>query len=462
MNILRLAAGLVIALLQGYLIVDMILGSRFRRTWLKAAYAFGIGLGFSSLTFFLWRLFDLPANFRYVIFDMLVVVVLALVRFAIARVRGRGMDRTSPRGPGGSLEWGWLRPVTLTCLALAAVTFVSGSLVFPHGGWDAWAIWNLSGRFLFSGASDWRAFFDPAVLHSEYPLLMGGNAARLWTYRGAVNFAGPAAVSLAFFTLIFVLLASLASLARGRSAAWLAALVLLTSSLFIIMAPSQTADIPLSFYLLAGAGAFYLYERERLPRYHVLAGVCLGLGVWTKNEGFLLILAALVAHFAAGAGVRGWVKDSAALLAGALPAIGAALYQKLALAPPNDLVAAQSAATISGLLDVSRWAKVGAAFGAQFFTLETKAAVPIGLVMIALFAIGLREGAFEARTLRMLTILVPFILAGEWIVYLLSPYDLDWHLRTSLSRLYLHVWPAFVFAGLLAVRLPVTHPRNRL
>jgi len=45
-------------------------------------------------------------------------------------------------------------------------------------------------------------------------------------------------------------------------------------------------------------------------------------------------------------------------------------------------------------------------------------------------------------------------LAGYFVVYVITPYDIYWHLRFSLGRLFLQLWPATLFLFFLAVTGP--------
>jgi len=43
---------------------------------------------------------------------------------------------------------------------------------------------------------------------------------------------------------------------------------------------------------------------------------------------------------------------------------------------------------------------------------------------------------------------------GYFAVYLITPYDLVWHLSHSLGRLFLQVWPSALFLFFLAIKGP--------
>src|SRR5271170_3763649 len=105
-----------------------------------------------------------------------------------------------------SLEFGWapgpVVPVYFTLLlmaaaALAAIIFVVHSIFKPHGEWDAWSIWNLRARFLFRSGSSWTHAFSNRIAwsHPDYPLLIPGAVALLWTLARADSTLAPIGIA---------------------------------------------------------------------------------------------------------------------------------------------------------------------------------------------------------------------------------------------------------------------------
>jgi hypothetical protein len=45
---------------------------------------------------------------------------------------------------------------------------------------------------------------------------------------------------------------------------------------------------------------------------------------------------------------------------------------------------------------------------------------------------------------------------GYLVFYVITPYELKWHLETSLSRLLMQLWPSFILAAFLTTRSPET------
>jgi len=51
-------------------------------------------------------------------------------------------------------------------------------------------------------------------------------------------------------------------------------------------------------------------------------------------------------------------------------------------------------------------------------------------------------------------IILCMMVIGYYFVYIISPYNLNWHLVTSLPRLIIQLWPSVVFSYFLMVRTP--------
>ncbi len=51
-----------------------------------------------------------------------------------------------------------------------------------------------------------------------------------------------------------------------------------------------------------------------------------------------------------------------------------------------------------------------------------------------------------------LTVLITAL--SYYVVYLITPHDLGWHLKTSADRLFMHLWPSWVLLVFLVIRSP--------
>ncbi|MCX5678501.1 MAG: hypothetical protein NTY76_05265 [Candidatus Omnitrophica bacterium] len=471
-----LFASLIISLAMGLLLVFIAWPCRkplITNLSLKLALAVGIGIGISSSLFFLWLVMS-AYRFgfaSFVIAELLLCAALGAVLFGALKQEAQEclMLRRAENQIFSNRVYYVLTAAFLCATAFAISSFISKSACQPHGGWDAWAIWNMRARFIFRGLAAWKDAFTNVIswTNPDYPLLLPGMIARSWAYMGKCQTLAPAAIALVFTFATIGLLKSSLSLLRGREQGLLGAFILLGTPSFILHGASQYADVPLSFFILASIVILYL--NERLPGknngFLVLAGLITAFAAWTKNEGLFFLAAVIISRIFVTVpiiGIRGSLRQMAAFLAGSSPILLIIIYFKLFLAPPNkDILAAQ----ISGhwaekLADPSRYYFIISGFTNEFFRLGFlfTGAVPVLLVYLFLAGISIRK---EDRTAVLISILAVLImLTGYCAIYLTSPYDLKWHIGTTLNRLVLQLWPTIIFIYFMMVSPPgeIIHP----
>jgi hypothetical protein len=123
-----------------------------------------------------------------------------------------------------------------------------------------------------------------------------------------------------------------------------------------------------------------------------------------------------------------------------------AAFKYMVVTAPNTLVG-----QFSGTMLLTRFPKselhwtILKAFAANAFSFGAWLLCPVPLLLLHVLAkvrgVTLAGGAAPwLTTAGVLT----GVVAANYTVYLLTPYDLQWHLDSSLSRLLLQVWPAFL------------------
>jgi hypothetical protein len=425
----------------------------------------GLGLGLSSVSFFL-ALVGFGAGMPYFVVE--VVGLLVLLGLVLRRIRAGAL--TVPRDPAGRPARApfvsrLLVPVFAVSLIAAIVRFGYRSATYPHGGWDAATIWNLRARFLFRGADHWRDAFSDLMArgtHADYPLLVPGAAARAWSFIGSEAQAAPILLGLLFtLATAFLLLGVLASL-RSRGQGLVAGIVLLCCNTLVYQGANQYADVPLAFFMLATFVALVLADtvKEGGAGLVVLAGLTAGLAAWTKNEGLLFVLALVIAHLLVVAHLRGWkraIRRQGIMLLGLAPMLLLIIAFKWGVAPANDLLASlQPADIIDRLTTPSRIGYVLQSFGERFLTLSGwLVAAPLVLALYLLL-VGRREEGVELESMGTMLVTLGLVLAAYLFVYIVTPYDLAWHVNTSMHRLVLQAWPSLLFAYFLIARTPET------
>lgn len=415
-----------------------------RRLWLAFWSASGLGVGAVSLLYW-WMRTLLPWQNAWL------WAGLCLIPLAIALWNQRGAWQQFLRQRANWRQFGrqtlLLAAALLAISALALWRFAAVTRSAPDCEWDAIAIWNLHARFLFFGGSAWKDYFSIPYTHPDYPLLIPAWNAAGWSLLGRAVPGLPQGSGMLF------LLASVGSLAGfvqqvgGWKTALLAGAVLLASPAFITLAAWQYADVPLAFYTLAAAGFLMLAEKQPASSRGmlVLSGFTAGLAVWTKNEGWSILLGLIFARLAWQVFQRSRLGGWGWFTAGLLPPVITALFFKWFTAPPGDLFSGRSLGDFAGMLfDFSRWGLIFQEYGRQIFTLGGWV-LPV-LLPLALYAALNQPRQDKAESITWLAGLpLLFIQAQYLVIYLITPYPLAWHLQTSLDRLLIQTFPAFLF-----------------
>lgn len=430
---------------------------------IKGFLAVGLGFGLTSVCFFLWLLaFGFSGN-NYLIAETLLALCSAAILFYLVRTRD---SAGRPEFYSASIPNSRIRLLIAAAFCVALVYVLIALSLFllrePNGQYDAVAIWNLHARFIFRSGKQWTEAFSAALgaSHPDYPLLLPLSVARCWEYMGYESKIVPPLVAMLFALATIGLLVSAVRTLRTSTQAFLAGLVLLAPFLFITTAVSEGADTPLGFFLLAMLVLFCLQDRAPAGNYNCLlvAGMMTGFAAWTKNEGWIFLISTVVAHFVVIVrleGLRVCLRQMLFFAIGSMPVLLIVVYFKMQLAPPNDLIAGQGLmSTASKLADFSRYILILQAFADQVADFGGWRANPVYLLAVYPLFLGIRVEEKDKPGVATSIIALCLILTGYFFIYATTPNDLSWHLRTSLDRLLVQLWPGFVLVYFLTVRAP--------
>ena len=409
------------------------------------ALALCLGIGVSSVTTTALIASGLtPRDGLFVVTDVVIWAIAGTTGWWLWRRNARSVPNTHPPVRARSLNsLDWIVRAVFGAVAAIALGVVVASLrVAPHGDWDAWAIWNLHARFLFSGGEGWRDLLSVDWSQPGYPLLLPASVARVWAYAGHDTTAGPAIVAIVFGVTTVIVVMTTIGLERPR--AWIAGALLAGAGSFLAQIPSLCADVPIACFMVVSLAAAcgregVLAGRETSRTAALVSGGAGAMAAWTKNEGlvFVLVMLLLVAVVTVRRGAGRWLWW---WIAGGAPMLAALAWFKLALAPPSSWFG-QSPQVYAGLLsDTERYAVTASLMAQHLWRWGAPLAGIIPLLALAAVWLSVVGGG----AMRMMAALVALMFVGYSLAYLTTPFDITWHVTTSFDRLLVQVWPSLV------------------
>lgn len=394
------------------------------------------GLGASSLLCWLWlRVFG---TYNHGLIAVEIIILGALVYAAWIR---RTDWQWWVKGSGSLLAW----TAAVPPIAVSLAVFALQTGIEPHGGWDAWGIWNLRARFLFWGGERWMDGLSPEIRwsHTDYPMLLPCLVARCWLMTGDPGQWAPVAVHLIFTAALIVVLFSGLLQLRGPVTAVLAVFALAGGVSLGRYGASQYADVPLAAYMTAALVLLCLEGGSP-----ALAGAMAGLAAWTKNEGvlFLAVLAAVT-----------WLMEGRKRLPAYFTAAGpfliAIAMHKLGTGLPADFTGA-SPTVWERLTALGRYWTILKAMAAQWWRPAEPWASPAVFLGLLMAARGIGKAGVSSQAARMAGLVFLAMTAIYGMAFLMSTRNLPAHLSGAADRLFVQLWPLAVLAAALLAKRP--------
>jgi len=343
------------------------------------------------------------------------------------------VDGSSPEGSSRFDRWSWIGDA-LSAFTLFGYTLFA-TLATP-GNWDAWAIWMLKGRVFFEHRGiDWRFLQSEwnRFAHPDYPLLVPLQYDFLALVHGAWDDRWLGLLFVAYATALLLIVRDLA---KRELAPLPASVLVLCCATFAITRHLGMAEGP----LIAFGGAALLFLRrallfdDRIAMRH--GALLLGLAANCKDEGITLAAVAAIS------------------IAFVRPRQVVRLWPALVLLAPWLI--------LRRVEHLSSWIESGSGMGRALDRATHWSDVLLRvardferpwfwwIALAALLIVPLREHKRERFVL--LTIALQFALF--LVAYFVTPYDLQWHIETSWSRIVLQL--AVPLAYVVSVQLTRT------
>lgn len=326
-------------------------------------------------------------------------------------------------------------PKSFTHILFAACVLIFTNKAYyistKYGLWDAWYIWDFHARY-FIDSNNWQNMLaNQDGAHPDYPIALPGLLAfaqqlfffaKGWVANYAVHF---------LITLLIPVIVFTETYKKSIFVAGITLILFVTNEFYISQGLSQLADTLLALFFLFALISINNVAKDK--RMIAVSAAFLGLCMLTKNEG--LIMAAIFILFHARTFfLKGNYKSFAIGIA--LPLITWLLFKGI-YAPANDMVSGQSNSTTDLVFDTERYKLIYSSFVSNFK--EHFRDIRYGITFYLLI-LAIRGKWPDLQILMVFVICVIYML-----IYVVSPYDLEWHLFTSQSRLMHQLMPAMMY-----------------
>jgi hypothetical protein len=434
---------------------------------IRLCFAPALGVGISSCLTYLAMQMLLPI-WGLVLVELAVLAACVGLNLWSGKIRlsnkfsswrdGLFLHKTIP-GNGFMSGLGWFLTVIFAAVILAeTAAFVSHTMRNPHGTFDAYAIWNQRARMLFFTEAGSGTAFSALInwkFHADYPMLLPLSVLRLWRIIGSETLRVPMLLALLFTFSAPMILFAAVGYRKSRVTAAFAGILLLGTPWLFQTGTALTADLPLAVFIVSAGICFYRYGVTYQGGWLVLSGLFSGLAAWTKNEGLLflgviILMVSALALFHQRRNLRTTLGSFA--LGCSLP-LTAVIYFKLFMAPPGDLLAGRTAAQILSLLvQPERYQLILATFVDQLLHFGGWNISLLGLLVIWLLVSWTRPAGDEGLTWVFTALLPLLMLMGYFMIYVITPHPLAWHLKYSVDRLFFQIYPLMLLVVFLRVQ----------
>jgi hypothetical protein len=440
LGVLGLAALLGVPLLLGLGLLRRVgfeLGHDLLATFAAAYLAGCVALG-AVLT--LWLALAWPLEAR---------LVLPVVGLAGALLFG--LPRRSPGAPARASRPAWPLLVALVVAGALSLARILDAARLPVLTADEAVIFAHKAKILFDVGGLGEALAARArqqgITHFDYPALDPLLQLFSFVLGGKILLIeNRFLVQLSSLALVALLASGLRARLRPVPAAVLLC-VALTAPVLRAGARNCAADVMTALGLL-GALEFGLRWRRSRARGDLGAtALALAFLVWSKNEG--LLYAAMVV-LALCASTRPRAREAAWLLVPGLVVLGTWSFN-LAHGFHNDVINASAGEQLASHA-AARFPPVVAYFGRLLFLEPQSFHFVFALLALALL---FHPRALVEPELRVSALVVGALVAGHFVIYLLTPNELEWHLETSAARVLGHGLPVAVLA---LAQVAAAHP----
>ncbi|MBC7438359.1 MAG: hypothetical protein H7250_00030 [Flavobacterium sp.] len=412
--------------IASYIVIDN--NIELKNVVLKSIFSFYFTLTILSFCY----LFVLTSGFSFTLFELLFLLLpLSYLIFHIKKTKKFNINFAALKNQSF-----FVLLIILILLSVFSYNYFNASIRW--GEWDAWAIWSSHAKVLTSETYFTNLFTDKmSWTHPDYPLFLPANIAVIWKSIG--NYSAFVPAVLAFVTAIALVLTILTSFLEKKYTLiglFLFFLIIYFDVLFPFVV-SQYADSVFALFLLIPFVLLQHVSKENPLKMFALIGFFAASSTWIKNEGIMFFgifsLVFFIKYY------RNY-KFLLNFILGTILPLSILLFFKIYYAPTNDLMNSTTKDYLERLSNFENY-KIILDYSYSFIINNCK------ILYLSLIAILIINYKYYYS---FCFVVIFVLLSAYFFVYVTTPYNLNWHLSTSLDRLLHQVTPVLLYSIFIA------------
>lgn len=419
----------------------------------KIGLSYLFGLAAISLEMFVLGLFKINFSIIYILLPWVFFLLLNIIRHKEVMI----LPKKTFEVPFNTFE-----KVLAALLSFEIIYTFFRALMKPIEAYDSVSIWALKAKILYFAKTIPGDFFKMLGanfhgVHPDYPLLLPFSEVWFYTSLNSFNdYLVKIIFPMSFLAFLLIFYSLLKRITQNRQAALLFTFILASVKQFNDYATNGLADLQMAIYTFLTFVFLFIWAKYKKPAHLAISVISCVFAFWTKNEGSvtLLITVILLAglFFTSRHDSMQRMRESRSIIFAiiALLLVFSLWFGfKAKMHIGSDVINRETLRTLKLSTVFKRFIPIGYEYQKHIFGFKKW-----NIVWILFLYMAARN--FKKLFLKdNLYIMAPLagILCAYTAFYLITPYDISWHLSKSASRLLIHILPLAVFFMALNVNI---------
>lgn len=450
LSILKFIFSLGLPIIAGYIVCIWLLSNRHGIGLLqKLAFSYGIGMGILSLVMFLLSLLKV----RFGVLSITISLAIVVMPFLFLCFKSKDIFNKQTKMLQRK-QLSFSRKLLIGLILCVFLFVLFQALIVPLAAWDSWAIYGFKAKAFYLDKTVQAGFLKDTTKfysHPDYPLLVP--LAETWIYicLGTWNDQLVKILFPLYFISLIIIFYNNLKYYIDKKYSLLFAFFFVTIPQVISLGSSGYADLPLAFYYFTSL-AFLIRGCEDFDKTSLFfSAIFAGLAAWTKNEGIVMAMFDLLIFLGVILVRRKMSRKNILLIVqyGLIIALiaGPWIWFKNSLGLANDVVNSNNLSLGNIIANLNRIPIVLTFMAKQVFSINSWNLLFMFSVVVIIF--NFKRVVLLPNILVFLSLL--FYVCVWIFIYVISPYDIKWHLGTSLNRLLLQITALLLFLDALLI-----------